>query len=228
VEKPELYRLRIKEGTNNEETWHVAETGRTQPKGLPEIPGDGHNGYMEDRHGQAIQHNEVVDYERRSPSPHGHEEVGQSPALPPLPLEATENALRPLDWASQPPPWQRIYQRLLNWALVWSESELQRALVSTQTGVHVDEVALTIWLTQTYKRYVRAKHSEHPPGRVDRLFIPPIIADAINTAVFNGRHGDAREMLRDLWTPFGFEGMPRLLIVLARHRRDAHHYVVHR
>lgn len=35
-------------------------------------------------------------------------------------------------------------------------------------------------------------------------------------------------MLRDLWAPFGFEGMPRLLIVLARHRRDSNHYVVHR
>jgi len=69
---------------------------------------------------------------------------------------------------------------------------------------------------------------EHPPGRVDRLYIPPNIADAINVAVFNGRHGDAKAMLRDLWAPFGFEGMPRLLIVLARHRRDANHYVVHR
>jgi len=35
-------------------------------------------------------------------------------------------------------------------------------------------------------------------------------------------------MLRDLWTPFGFDGMPRLILVLVRHRRDPNHWVVHR
>ncbi|KAG8764210.1 hypothetical protein FRC12_008233 [Ceratobasidium sp. 428] len=35
-------------------------------------------------------------------------------------------------------------------------------------------------------------------------------------------------MLKDMWTPFGLEGMPRLIIVLARHRRDEHHWVTHR
>lgn len=171
---------------------------------------------MEDAHAppdeEELRHHEVQ--ERHEPG---------SPPLPPLPLEAWSS-----QQANQPPSWQRVYQRLLNWALVWSEGELQRALQSTMPGNHVDEVALTVWITQTYKRYVRAKHVEHPPGRVDRLYVPPNIADAINVAVFHGRHGDARTMLRDLWAPFGFEGMPRLLIVLARHRRDSNHYVVHR
>jgi hypothetical protein len=54
------------------------------------------------------------------------------------------------------------------------------------------------------------------------------MAHAISTAVFNGRHGDACGMLRDLWSPFGLEGMPRLLVVLAKHRSDANHWVVHR
>lgn len=72
-----------------------------------------------------------------------------SPPLPPLPLEAWST-----QQANQPPSWQRVYQRLLNWALVWSEGELRRAQISTQPGNHVDEVALTIWITQTYKRYV--------------------------------------------------------------------------
>ncbi|KIJ67732.1 hypothetical protein HYDPIDRAFT_25206 [Hydnomerulius pinastri MD-312] len=50
----------------------------------------------------------------------------------------------------------------------------------------------------------------------------------INTAVFNGRHGDACGMLKGFWAPFGFEGAPRLIIVLAKHRSDANHWVVHR
>jgi hypothetical protein len=218
IGKPELYRLRIKEpsaSNPNEATWHVTDTNQTQPAQLPEIPGSETN-YMEDAHAppeeEELRHHEVQ--VRHEPG---------SPPLPPLPLEAWSS-----QQASQPPSWQRVYQRLLNWALVWSEGELQRALQSTMPGNHVDEVALTVWITQTYKRYVRAKHVEHPPGRVDRLYVPPNIADAINVAVFHGRHGDARTMLRDLWAPFGFEGMPRLLIVLARHRRDSNHYVVHR
>jgi hypothetical protein len=95
-------------------------------------------------------------------------------------------------------------------------------------GNQVDEVALSIWSTQTYKRYVRSKMTDGPGGRVDRLFVPPNMADAISNAVFNGRHGDAAGMLRELWHPFGLEGMPRLLVVLAKHRSDASHWVVHR
>jgi len=212
--------------------WNIepAQTGQTGTALLPEISDE----YMEDSHAmtQPI-HHEVVDtrgYDR-----------GNSPPLPPLPLDITGHShdfqmaaqsWPAADWPSQqvtsPPSWQRVYQRLLNWALVWSNNELHRALDSTSPGCHVEEVALSIWLTQTYKRYVRAKHVEHPPGRVDRLFIPPNVAEGINTAVFHGRHGDAKAMLRDLWAPFGFEGMPRLLIVLAKHRKNDEHYVVHR
>ncbi|VDC03595.1 unnamed protein product [Peniophora sp. CBMAI 1063] len=160
------------------------------------------------------------------------------PTSPPAPSESHREAPQPAEnhgWHSdytnesnQPPPWQRIHQRLLNWAIVWPLSELDNAYNSTQRGNQVDEVALSIWSTQTYKRYVRSKMTDAPPGRVDRLFVPPNMADAISNAVFNGRHGDASGMLRDLWHPFGLDNMPRLLIVLARHRSDANHWVVHR
>ena len=34
--------------------------------------------------------------------------------------------------------------------------------------------------------------TQSPQGRVDRLFVPPNVTDAISMAVFNGRaHGDA-------------------------------------
>ena len=128
----------------------------------------------------------------------------------------------------QLPPWQRIHARLLSWAIIWPASELDHALNSTTRGNQVDEVALSIWSTQTYKRYVRARLTDTPAGVVDRLFVPPNMADAISNAVFNGRHGDACGMLRDLWSPFGLPGMPRLLVVLAKHRSDANHWVVHR
>ncbi|KAJ7188288.1 hypothetical protein C8R46DRAFT_1054262 [Mycena filopes] len=104
------------------------------------------------------------------------------------------------------PPWQRVHQRLLSWAIIWPAGDFDAALNSTTRNQQVNEVALTIWSTQTYKRYVRAKLTDSPRGVVDRLFVPPNMADAISNAVFNGRHGDACGMLRDLWSPFGLEG----------------------
>ncbi|CAL1707109.1 unnamed protein product [Somion occarium] len=151
------------------------------------------------------------------------------PPLPPVPQMP-----QPHHWSQggfeepQISPWQRVHQRLLSWAIVWPMAELDNALNSTTRGMQVDEIALSIWSTQTYKRYVRAKMTDTPSGHVDRLFVPPNMADAISTAVYNGRHGDACGMLRDLWAPFGLEGIPRLLIVLAKHRSDENHWVVHR
>ncbi|KAI0630213.1 hypothetical protein C8Q77DRAFT_1063695 [Trametes polyzona] len=180
--------------------------------GLPEIPDGGTNAYSGHRAG--------------------------SPPLPPVPQDGRGGDLIDHVWphqaeygATEPrmlPPWQRIHQKLLNWAIVWPMSELDNAVNSCNRGMQVDEIALSIWSTQTYKRYVRAKMTDSPPGRVDRLFVPPHMADAISTAVYNGRHGDACGMLRDLWAPFGLEGIPRLLIVLAKHRNDENHWVVHR
>lgn len=160
-----------------------------------------------------------------------------SPPLPALPKDDQEmtvhaqgpwNAVEYSGEAPQLPPWQRIHARLLNWAIIWPMSELEQALNSTTRGQQVDEVALSIWSTQAYKRYVRARLTESPQGVVDRLFVPPNMADAISNAVFNGRHGDACGMLKDLWGPFGLEGQPRLIVVLAKHRSDPHHWVVHR
>ncbi|KAL7281780.1 hypothetical protein PYCCODRAFT_1430922 [Trametes coccinea BRFM310] len=218
----ELYRLRVKptgsQSVATHKTWELARDGDDEyeegdapvaitESGLPEIP-DGATG---GRTG--------------------------SPPLPPLPHDVRGDMIdhgqmwQHGDYGNEPrtlPPWQRIHQRLLSWAIVWPMAELDNAVNSCNRGMQVDEIALSIWSTQTYKRYVRAKMTDSPPGRVDRLFVPPNMADAISTAVYNGRHGDACGMLRDLWAPFGLEGIPRLLIVLAKHRNDDNHWVVHR
>ena len=162
-----------------------------------------------------------------------------SPSFPPIPQSDTGEMARMQDphWPHQgygseirrqTPPWQLIHQRLLSWTIIWPMPELDAAIGSTTRGHQVDEISLSIWATQSYKRYVRSRMTDSPQGRVDRLLVPPNVADAISTAVFNGRHGDACTMLRDLWAPFGLDGIPRLLLVLARHRADENHWVVHR
>jgi len=227
----ELYKLRVRTGPgsqsgNTHKTWELARDN-----------GD----YEEDPDGPAaVTESGMHDIPDSNPSGYGDRRAS-SPPLPALPSDdgARDGPAGQVwpqqqpasDYNSEPPPllpWQRIHQRLLNWAIVWPVSELDTALNSTTRGNQVDEVALSIWSTQTYKRYVRSKMTDGPGGRVDRLFVPPNMADAISNAVFNGRHGDASGMLRELWHPFGLEGMPRLLVVLAKHRSDAHHWVVHR
>ncbi|PCH43859.1 hypothetical protein WOLCODRAFT_138640 [Wolfiporia cocos MD-104 SS10] len=223
----ELYKLRVKpnaaQSVVTHKTWEIAQDngegefeddGDAQAavteSGMPEIP-DGNTG--------------------------GYNDPRDSHSLPPLPAGSRDlvNMPEPQPWHSgefgeeaAPPPWQRIHQRLLSWAIIWTMPAFDAALNSTMRGMQIDEMALSIWSTQTYKRYVRGKMTDSPPGRVDRLFVPPNMAEAISTAVYNGRHGDACGLLRELWAPFGLEGIPRLLIVLAKHRSDANHWVVHR
>jgi hypothetical protein len=163
-----------------------------------------------------------------------------TPLLPPIPqFEAGGEIVRMpephwthsgyvSDIQQQTPPWQLIHQRLQYWAMIWPMSELDDALESTTSGHQVNEISLSIWVTQIYKRYVRSRMTDSPQGKVDQLFVPPNVADAVNTAVSKGRHGDACMMLRDLWASFGLDGFPKLLIVLAKHREDANHWVVHR
>ena len=230
----ELYKLRQKphgsQSGLSHKTWEVArdddlddhddykDNENVPPSGLPTIPDSNGDGYPNDER----------DGNDRS----------SSPPLPDLPEGASQTmAVHPqgpwgaVDYnadAQQMSPWQRIHGRLLSWAIVWPMSELENALNSTTRGQQVDEVALSIWSTQTYKRYVRARLTDRPQGVVDRLVVPPHVADTISSAVFYGRHGDACAMLRDLWAPFGLEGMPRLLVVLAKHRSDPNHWLVHR
>jgi hypothetical protein len=221
----ELYKLRQKSHGSqsglSHRTWELARDDdhddykheNVPPSGLPTIPDT--NGEGDDNGARST-----------------------SPPLPDLPKEAGQTmAVHPqgpwgtVDYntdAQRMSPWQRIHGRLLSWAIVWPMSELENALNSTTRGRQVDEVALSIWSTQTYKRYVRARLTDRPHGVVDRLFVPPNVADTISNAVYNGRHGDACGMLRDLWAPFGLEGMPRLLVVLAKHRNEENHWLVHR
>jgi hypothetical protein len=223
----ELYKLRIRPGGSQSamthKTWELArddgedydEEGDAQAaiteSGMPEIP-DSQGGFT------------------RPTSPPAASEGGHRDLAPPAEGQLWQGQGTSSDYNEPPlpPPWQRIHQRLLGWAIIWPLSELDNALNSTTRGNQVDEIALSIWSTQTYKRYVRSKMTDSPPGRVDRLFVPPNMADAISNAVFNGRHGDASGMLRELWHPFGLDGIPRLLIVLAKHRTDTNHWVVHR
>ncbi|KZV82511.1 hypothetical protein EXIGLDRAFT_626913 [Exidia glandulosa HHB12029] len=209
VYEQELWKLRTKPPRTDatHQTWDLTHADPAEV--MPEIP-DSDMGHGQNR--------DYYDDHR-----------GASPPPPGVPPKDGELAVTQSQWHPPvPAPWQKIHQRLLDWAMVWPMSEFDKALNSTTRGHQVDEIALSIWTTQTYKRYVRMKLTENPPAVVDKMFVPPIVADAISSAVFSGRHSEASAMLRDLWAPFGLEGNPRLIIVLSKNRRRENHWVVHR
>lgn len=221
----ELYKLRQKPGGSQSATHKTWELGEATHDGHDDDYGDEVLGDMTE---SGLPEIPDVGTERREAS------------LPPIPEDEPEvvsNSPHSQLWVGKHygnpeedliPPWLRIHRRILSWAVIWPLSEIDTALSSTHRGHQVNEIALSIWSTQSYKRYVRSKITDIPGGRPDRLFVPPNLADAISTAVFNGLHSDASGMLRDLWTPFGLEGSPSLIIVLAKHRSDVNHWVVHR
>ncbi|KAH7108143.1 hypothetical protein BKA62DRAFT_681217 [Auriculariales sp. MPI-PUGE-AT-0066] len=153
----------------------------------------------------------------------GRDTMYNSAEVPVVPAKENDGPHAPT-----PAPWQKIHQSLLDWAMAWSMSELDKALNSTTRGNQVDGLAITVWTTQTYKRYVRLKLTENPPSAVDKMFVPPLVADAVSNAVFSGRHSEASDQLRKLWNEFELKGSPRQIIVLAQNKRQENHWVVHR
>ncbi|CAA7260570.1 unnamed protein product [Cyclocybe aegerita] len=159
VLEEELYRLRQRPAAGSQlgshKSWEVAQedhdfedNGHVAPSGLPTIP---------DTNGEDM-------YEHERDLPELPEEADREMAVHPQGPWAVEyNTSK--DPSQQPlPPWQRIHARLLGWAIIWPLSELENALNSTTRGQQVDEVALSIWSTQTYKRYVRARLTDTPQG----------------------------------------------------------------
>lgn len=155
--------------------------------------------------------------------------------LPPIPGEQREeHEPQPAQTVAyqaginEPPPWQRIHQRLLDRVAAWSTIEVDNALASTTPGQQIGIIALSIWSAQIYKRYVRAIMTDTQSKLVDRMFVPPNMAEAISSAVFEGRHNDASATLRDLWSPLGVKRAPRLLLTFSQHRNHNDHWVAHR
>ena len=213
----ELYKLRVKPGPGTHKTWEVVREGgdyeyedeaqaAVTESGMPEIS------------------DATIRQGSLPPPPTSQSDTGGEMAL----MSDLHSTHQGYNSEIQTPPWELIHQRLLNWAVIWPMSELDAALRSTTRGHQVDKISLSIWATQVYKRYVRSRMTDSPQGRVDQVFVPPDVADAISMAVFNGRYWDACIILRDLWGPFGLDGIPRLVITLAKHRSDENHWVVHR
>jgi hypothetical protein len=137
----ELYKLRQRPGGSQaatHKTWELGaattrdgfddyddeeeEHGNFEMSGLPEIP----TGNYTDRRDASLppipeeEHHDIVS------SPRSQLWVGKH-----------QNAVD-----SHVPPWQRIHQRILSWAVIWPLSEVENALISTSRGNQVNETLI--------------------------------------------------------------------------------------
>ncbi|KAF5371612.1 hypothetical protein D9758_003491 [Tetrapyrgos nigripes] len=132
------------------------------------------------------------------------------------------------DYYDTLPPWEKIHRKLLDWVTSLPISELDVALNSTAHGRMVNDIALHIWTSWTYKRYIYSRMTDSPGGVVDCLCVDSRMAWMISNSISRGEHRDAGRMLRESWDTFGLEDAPRLLVVLAKHFSDQRHWVVHK
>ncbi|ORY33094.1 hypothetical protein BCR39DRAFT_557284 [Naematelia encephala] len=124
--------------------------------------------------------------------------------------------------------WEEIGQRIFSWAVLWTEEQLKHELEEISLGKQVDDLALSIWFMNQYKRLIRRSLTHDPPLACDKMIVPPLIAEAINKAVHSQNFETAVQLLRDLWHSFGFQERPRVVIALSRHRNETHQWSAHR
>jgi hypothetical protein len=103
-------------------------------------------------------------------------------------------------------------------------SMLRNSLGDYNATGNLDEVALSIWALQCYKRFLRSLTDLPISENPKRLFIPPNAAQAIESALLNGYRDSACNMLRKLWRLVSLEGSPEYVIVLIMKKG---HWVVH-
>lgn len=164
----ELYKLRQRPGGGSQAATHKTwELGAATTR-------DGFDDYDEDEDEHEHEHGNF-EMSGLPEIPTGNYTDRRDASLPPIPEEEHHDLISsprsPL-WVGKQnaadnnliPPWQRIHQRILGWAVIWPLSEIGNALVSTNRGNQVNEVALSIWsvfyqqirfwiLTQVYDAY---------------------------------------------------------------------------
>ena len=117
-------------------------------------------------------------------------------------------------------PYLDIFQLLLSWVDNWPLSKLTLASHSLQFPLSPDEIALTIWTMQTYKRYQQRLTG----GAVgaSTLYVPPHLAKEMRQSIVMGNGEKARMVLEYLWHGIGQRSgvVPKRILVLCQDWND--------
>jgi hypothetical protein len=80
--------------------------------------------------------------------------------------------------------------------MVWEQDSFQKALESLALGKQAGGLALTVFMMMVYKRLVAHHMTSSPVQVCDKLFVPPIMAEAINQAVHNVSYNVCRRSMQ--------------------------------
>ncbi|KAK7682109.1 hypothetical protein QCA50_014695 [Cerrena zonata] len=143
---------------------------------------------------------------------------------------------------SKPPnlsrPWERLRDYFFKWTESWDYQTLSVAHTSTQPNYVVNDIALTIWIMQMYKRRLRYLWSERLYDVVEVFTVPPLYTAKINRCLVGNSDKTleqqgitaALKVLCDLWSVVrhGENAEPKVVLVVGQHAKDKSRWLVHK
>ncbi|CAL1703032.1 unnamed protein product [Somion occarium] len=135
-------------------------------------------------------------------------------------------------------PHERLYDYFRRWTDTWDMSVLGSAFQSTLPDSMVNEVALTVWTMQMYKRRLRHLVNERLDDVIEVFTVPPHFTSKINnilsgTARQTGeRQGlsAAAKILGDLWAVIRHsqKAEPKTILIIGPHWQQKGRWLVHK
>ncbi|THH18980.1 hypothetical protein EUX98_g8866 [Antrodiella citrinella] len=122
--------------------------------------------------------------------------------------------------------WRNIESYLYELIKSWSLGTLHDASFSSVSLGMVNDVALSIWVLQMFKRYVKGEEEKGKPVTCHAIF--PIHVAMVDGSIRDGTYDGGVMALREFWEITGQDGTPDVLLAIGRHWADESRWVVHK
>ena len=149
--------------------------------------------------------------------------------IPPKRINITNHGS--VNLKSEPGPvWQRIERYLHRLIRDWPIETLLQAKQTTEDLNAVNDVALSMWMLQMFKRYVKGREEEGKPNftLVNCHMIFPIHVAMVNGAIQDGTREGAITALKEFWELIGQRRRPDVVLAMGRYWLDESRWVVHK
>ncbi|KAH8091804.1 kinase-like domain-containing protein [Cristinia sonorae] len=126
--------------------------------------------------------------------------------------------------------WRNIEQYMLELIQHWPLEALIHAKRSTQPLNMVNEVGLTLWMLQMFKRYIKGREEDGKSQLtlVNSHMVFPVHVAMIDGAIRDGLYQNGVDALREFWAVIGQNRRPDVLLAMGKHWADSSYWVVHK
>lgn len=148
----------------------------------------------------------------------------------PSSLDLTRTASIPGSSGKSRHPWQDVERYLYDLIQDWPIETLIQAKNSTRPLAMVNDAALTIWMLQMFKRFVRGREEDGKSLEtlVDCHIVTPIQVAMVDGSIKDGTFDGGIMALKEFWDVVGQKRRPTTLLALGRHWVDQSRWVVHK